>query len=72
MMVKISKGCADMNVFIFGAGADKNFCDDMPVGNEFIIEIFSNLDEIKAATKEDKDQNVKRLYENFKNRYSEK
>ncbi len=35
------------NVYIFGAGADKNSYGEMPLGNDFVVRIFANLDETK-------------------------
>ncbi len=39
------------NVYIFGAGADKNAYDEMPLGNDFVVRIFANLDETKKIIK---------------------
>jgi len=35
------------SVYIFGAGADKNAYGEMPLGNDFVVRIFANLDETK-------------------------
>jgi len=37
-------GCMSKNVYIFGAGADKNAYGEMPLGNDFVVRIFANLD----------------------------
>ena len=62
------------NVYIFGAGADKNAYGKMPLGNDFVVRIFANLDEtkkiIKGETLEKQtsiDNEVyKSIYDNFK------
>ena len=62
------------NVYIFGAGADKNAYGEMPLGNDFVVRIFANLDEtkkiIKGETLEKQtsiDNEVyKSIYDNFK------
>jgi len=62
------------NVYIFGAGADKNAYDKMPLGNDFVVRIFANLDETKKIIKGETlerqtsiDNKVyKSIYDNFK------
>ena len=62
------------NVYIFGAGADKNAYGEMPLGNDFVVRIFANLDETKKIIKGKMpkkqtsiDNEVyKSIYDNFK------
>ena len=44
------------NVFIFGAGADNNFYSEVPLGNELVIRIFSNLKKVREIIKNEKDE----------------
>jgi len=55
------------NVFIFGAGADNNFYSEVPLGNELVIRIFSNLEKVKKKIKGKEDNIYKFIYSNFKN-----
>ena len=41
------------NVYIFGSGADKNAYGEMPLGNDFVVRMFANLDETKKIIKEE-------------------
>ncbi|MDK2886469.1 MAG: hypothetical protein PWP54_1027 [Thermosipho sp. (in: thermotogales)] len=67
-LIKASKEESFMfkNVFIFGAGADNNFYPKVPLGNEFVIKIFSNLGKVRKKIKSKKNNIYKFIYSNFK------
>jgi len=62
------------NVYIFGSGADKNAYGEMPLGNDFVVRIFANLDETKKIIKGEMlekqtsidNEIYKSIYDNFK------
>jgi len=55
------------NVYIFGARSDKNAYDEMPLGNDFVVRIFANLDKtkkiIKGETLEEQTSIDKKVYQ---------
>ena len=61
-MAKMAK-----NVFIFGAGADKQHNKKFPLGNELIIDIFSNLDKVKDIIYNKRTHKYSIMYSNLQN-----